>query len=64
MSEAFYDNFNLKLDNVQVIVAGKGTKFNVGCYAKSQTLSTGRWGLGGSQEEHAVKTSSPTKGSH
>ena len=28
LSEAFYDNFDLKLDNVQVIVAGKGTTFN------------------------------------
>ena len=28
LSEAFYDNFDVKLDNVQVIVAGKGTTIN------------------------------------
>lgn len=30
MSEAFYDNFDLKLDSVQVIVAAEGTPFYVG----------------------------------
>ena len=28
LSEAFYDNFDLKLGNVQVIVAGKGITCN------------------------------------
>ena len=43
MSEAFYDNFDLKLDNVQVIVAGQGKEVDqyLNCYLITLSLMLG-----------------------